>query len=79
MRAFLRVAVASAKDCPVDRAGRTLVPPELRDFAALAKDVMIVGALSKFEIWNRERWNDQYQRARVAYDENARKLSDFGL
>jgi MraZ protein len=79
MRSFLRVAVASAKDCPVDRAGRTLVPPELREFAALAKDVMIVGALNKFEIWNRERWNDQYQRARVSFDENARKLAEFGL
>jgi MraZ protein len=79
MRNFLRVAVASAKDCPVDRAGRTLVPPELREFAGLSKDVMIVGALNKFEIWNRERWNDHYQRARIAFDENARKLSEFGL
>ncbi len=79
MRNFLRVAVASAKDCPVDRAGRTLVPPELREFAGLSKDVMIVGALNKFEIWNRERWNDHYQRARIAFDDNARKLSEFGL
>jgi MraZ protein len=79
MRSFIRIAVASAKDCPVDRAGRTLVPPDLREFAGLSKDVMIVGALSKFEIWNRERWNDHYQRARVSYDDNARKLSDFGL
>jgi transcriptional regulator MraZ len=79
MRSFIRVAVASAKDCPVDRAGRTLVPPELRDFAGLSKDVMIVGALNKFEIWNRERWNDHYQRARIAFDENARRLSELGL
>jgi MraZ protein len=79
MRNFLRVSVASAKDCPVDKAGRILVPPELREFAGLSKDVMIVGALTKFEIWNRERWNDHYQRARVSFDESARKLSDFGL
>jgi len=79
MRNFLRVVVASAKDCPVDRAGRTLVPPELREFAGLSKDVMIVGSLTKFEIWNRERWNDHYQRARGSFDENARKLAEFGL
>ncbi|MBI3456009.1 MAG: division/cell wall cluster transcriptional repressor MraZ [Candidatus Rokubacteria bacterium] len=79
MRNFLRVAVASAKDCPVDKAGRTLVPPELREFSGLSKDVMIVGVLNKFEIWNRERWNDHYQRARGSFDENARKLSEFGL
>jgi DNA-binding transcriptional regulator/RsmH inhibitor MraZ len=41
--------------------------------------VVIAGALTKFEIWNRERWNDQYQRARVSFDENARKLSELGL
>ena len=32
-RNIARVMVASAKECPVDRAGRTLVPPELRHFA----------------------------------------------
>jgi MraZ protein len=79
MRDFLRVSVGSAKDCPVDKAGRTLVPPELREFAALHKDVVITGALNKFEIWNRERWADHYQRARVSFDDNARKLSELGL
>ena len=44
-RNVVRVMVASAKECPVDRAGRTLVPPELREFAGLKKDVMIAGAL----------------------------------
>ena len=42
---MLRVLVASAKECPVDKAGRTLVPPELREFAGLHKDVVITGAL----------------------------------
>ncbi len=79
MRQFLRVTVASAKDCPVDRAGRTLVPPELRAFAGLQKDVMIVGALRKLEIWNRDRWNELYQDLRGHFDEAATKLSELGL
>lgn len=79
MRNFLRVTVASAKDCPVDRAGRTLVPPELREFASLQKEVMIVGALTTFEIWNRDRWVDHYQRLRGGFEENTRKLSELGL
>ena len=54
----VRVMVASAKECLVDRAGRTLVPPELREFAGLKKEVMIAGALESFEIWSRERWID---------------------
>lgn len=75
-RNVVRVMVASAKECPVDRAGRTLVPPELREFAGLKKDVMIAGALEWFEIWSRERWVDHRQALRGGFDEMTRKLSE---
>ena len=78
-RSVVRVMVASAKECPVDRAGRTLVPPELREFAGLKKDVMITGALEWFEIWSRERWADHRQTLRVGFDEMTRKLSEHGV
>ena len=79
MRNFVRITVGSAKECPVDKAGRTLVPPELREFAGLQKEVVLQGALAKFEIWNRQRWADHYQRMRGSFDESARKASEFGL
>lgn len=78
MRSFLRRTVGSAKDCPVDRAGRTLVPPELREFAGLRKDVVISGALGKFEIWGRERWDD-YRQQLGSFDQMASKLAELGL
>jgi MraZ protein len=77
-RSIVRVMVASAKECPVDRAGRTLVPPELREFAGLKKDVMIAGALDWFEIWSRDRWTDHRQTLRINFDEMTRKLSEHG-
>jgi len=75
-RSVVRLIVASAKECPVDRAGRTLVPPELREFAGLKKDVVITGALEYFEIWSRERWIDHRQSLRGGYEEMTRKLSE---
>ena len=75
-RNVVRVMVASAKECPLDRAGRALVPPELRDFAGLKRDVMIAGALDHFEIWSRDRWTEHRQTLRVGFDEMTRKLSD---
>ena len=78
-RSIVRVMVASAKECPVDRAGRTLIPPELREFAGLKKDVMITGALDWFEIWSRERWADHRQTLRIGFDEMTRKLSEHGI
>jgi MraZ protein len=78
-RNIVRVMVASAKECPVDRAGRTLVPPELREFAGLKKDVVIAGALESFEIWSRERWIDHRQTLRGGFDDMTRKLSEHGI
>ena len=77
-RSIVRVMVASAKECPVDRAGRTLIPPEFREFAGLKKDVMIAGALDWFEIWSRDRWTDHRQTLRINFDEMTRKLSEHG-
>ena len=78
-RNVVRVMVASAKECEVDRAGRILVPPELREFAGLKKDVMIAGALESFEIWSRERWTDHRQTLRGGYDEMTRRLAEHRL
>ena len=75
---MVRVLVASAKECPVDRAGRTLVPPELREFAGLKRDVVIAGALEGFEIWSRDRWAEHRQTLRVGFDDMTRKLSEQG-
>jgi MraZ protein len=75
-RNIVRVMVASAKECEVDRAGRILVPPELRDFAGLKKDVMIAGALNLFEIWNRDRWSEHRQTLLGSFDDMSRNLAE---
>lgn len=80
MRHFLRMTVGSARDCPLDGAGRTLVPPELREFAGLQREVMIVGQLERFEIWSRDRWNTHHaQDLRGHFDAVAAKLAELGL
>ena len=77
-RNVVRVMVASAKECPVDRAGRVLIPPELREFAGLKKDVMIAGALDIFEIWSLDRWTDHRQSLLGSnFDEMTRKLAEL--
>jgi MraZ protein len=39
-----------------DAQGRIMVPPRLRDFAALERDVVICGAIDRIEIWNAPDW-----------------------
>ena len=53
LRAFQRFLISGVEECPLDRQGRILVPPNLRDYARLSREVCLVGAIRCFEIWDR--------------------------
>ena len=61
---FQRFVVGGAMECSFDRQGRILIPPVLREYARLEKEVIFVGAISKFEIWNKAKWEEALQAAR---------------
>ena len=54
---FRRLYVSAAVECEIDRSGRVLVPPQLRDRAALSKDVLWAGMGRNIELWAKERWD----------------------
>ncbi len=51
-----RIFLGNAMDVEVDSAARVLVSPELRAAAGLAKDVMLLGMGSHFELWDAQRY-----------------------
>jgi MraZ protein len=55
-RDFSRFFFAGAQDVVPDRQGRILIPPFLRDYAGLQEDVTIIGANTRLELWNPDRW-----------------------
>jgi MraZ protein len=55
--------VGYAHDMDMDSAGRVLLPPMLRKFAELDKNVVLVGQGSKVELWNEARWEAQVSQA----------------
>jgi len=59
VRGLQRLLVGHADDVELDGAGRILVPPALRQYAALEKHVVLVGQGSKFELWDEARWLEQ--------------------
>lgn len=65
LRNFQRYIVSRAEECPLDRQGRILVPPNLRDYASISREVCIVGAVHCFEIWDR-----------AAYEAHSKQLED---
>jgi len=57
IRGLQRQLVGHAEDIEMDAAGRVLVSPALREFAALGKNVVLVGQGNKFELWDKEKWD----------------------
>ena len=55
-REAMEVFFAQTYRCTVDSQNRIVIPPLLRDYAALEKDVVIVGANKVARIWNAQRW-----------------------
>ncbi|MBN1237991.1 MAG: division/cell wall cluster transcriptional repressor MraZ [Gammaproteobacteria bacterium] len=56
-RRLQRLMVGYATELDMDGHGRILVPRELRDFAGLDRQAMLIGQGNKFELWDEERWN----------------------
>jgi MraZ protein len=56
IRRFRRVFAGNAHECPCDKQGRVLIPPTLRSYAKLEKEIALVGVQDHFEIWSQENW-----------------------
>ena len=54
-----RLVIGNATDCEIDSHGRLLIPPPLRQHAALDKQVRMVGQTEKFELWDESRWSER--------------------
>lgn len=57
-RQLQRHFMAFAAEVDVDKQGRFLIPTKLREQAGLVKDVVLVGVLTKIELWSKERWEE---------------------
>lgn len=53
---FRRVYVSRAIECEVDKAGRLLIPPDLREQTSLEKDVLWAGMGKNLELWSKPLW-----------------------
>ena len=80
-RDFVRVFVAGASQESADSQGRVVIPQPLREYAGLTKDVVVVGQLSRVEIWDKGEWERYVPSAQAAYSDeaNTAHLADLGI
>ncbi|MCR6544472.1 division/cell wall cluster transcriptional repressor MraZ [Dehalobacterium formicoaceticum] len=78
-RAFTRLFFSGAMECGLDKQGRILLPANLREYAKLDKDAVIIGVSARVEIWSKERWDQYNEQVGAEYENLAEKLVDFDL
>lgn len=78
-RTFKRFFLGSAVDGGLDKQGRVLLSPALREFACLDKDVVLVGVLDRVEIWDKAKWDENNAIVEEDMDEIASQMEDLGL
>ena len=76
-RMFTRFFLAGAATLEVDKQGRILLPANLREFASLEKDVVLVGVGTRIEIWSKENWENMD--ADQDMESVAASMETFGL
>ncbi len=79
VKAFRRLVYAPAQECPVDRAGRILVPPTLRAYAGLERNVILSGMGRTFEIWSKERYDAEMAQVAADFETIAQGMGELGL
>jgi MraZ protein len=79
VRAFVRFFFAGAAECEVDKQGRILIPQNLRDYAALEKDIYVIGVSTRVEIWDKSKWESYSGDDNIGADKIAEKMAMLGI
>ena len=78
-RLLSRGFIAPAQECVVDKLGRVLIPPSLREYAGLVEEITWAGTVERIEIWTPARWAEVQKAARgpEAQVDLAKRLSEL--
>lgn len=78
-RAFTRFFFSGATEVGLDKQGRVAIPNNLRQFAQLEKECVIIGVSTRLEIWSHHLWQSYYEKSEDSFNEIAEAIVDFNL
>jgi len=78
-RDFVRFFLSGATECEIDKQGRCLVVANLREYASMKKDVVIIGVGTRIEIWDKEKWNNYSSEENISADDIAENMTILGI
>ncbi|AOZ91684.1 division/cell wall cluster transcriptional repressor MraZ [Paenibacillus crassostreae] len=78
-RAFTRFFFSGATECEWDKQGRVNLPSNLRDYAKLDKECVVLGVSNRMEIWSKSTWSEYYEQSEETFNDIAETLVDFNF
>ena len=78
-RNFVRFFLSGAIECELDKQGRFLISPKLREVAKLVKDVAIIGTGTRIEIWDREKWEYHNSEENLSIADIEQNMEELGI
>ena len=73
---FPRYFYSGAMECAIDDHGRILIPPQFREHADLNKEIVFLGVMNRFEIWNKGVWEKEFERYKETFDEISEGIAE---
>ena len=78
-RDFVRFFLSGATECEIDKQGRFLIVANLRQYASMEKEVVIIGVGTRIEIWNKQKWDSYNSEENISADEIAENMTMLGI
>lgn len=78
-RAFVRFFFSGAGECDLDKQGRILLPPNLREYARMERDVVVIGVSNRVEVWAKSEWETYSSEADESFESIAEQIVDLGI
>jgi MraZ protein len=69
LRAYGRMLFALASEQVPDKQGRITITPELRQYASLDRDCVVIGIYDRVEIWEPQAWTDYTAQQESAFSD----------
>jgi MraZ protein len=74
-----RLYISGAVECPIDGHGRILIPPMLREYAGISREVIWSGMVGYVELWDSSRWREVFADAQARAKGLGKALAELGL
>ena len=78
-RDFVRFFLSGATECEIDKQGRFLIVANLRQYAVMKKDIVIIGVGTRIEIWSKESWERYSKEDNISADAIAENMTMLGI